>query len=84
MKLVSWNVNGLRACLTKGFEDSFRYLYPYIEEVYTWWSYMFKSREKNVGWRIDYFVVSNRLAQQIQDCKIHGDVLGSDYCPVEL
>ena len=67
-----------------GFTDSFRYLYPDRTDAYTWWSYMFSAREKNVGWRIDYFVVSNRLAAHIQDATIHPDVLGSDHCPVGL
>ena len=70
--------------LEAGFTDSFRYLYPDKELAYTWWSYMFKSRERNTGWRIDYFVVSNRLQQSIVDSVIHADVLGSDHCPVEL
>ena len=77
-----------RAAFTKlleaGFTDSFRYLYPDKELAYTWWSYMFKSRERNTGWRIDYFVVSNRLQQSIADSVIHADVMGSDHCPVEL
>jgi len=77
-----------RAAFTKlleaGFTDSFRYLYPTRTEAYTWWSYMFKSRERNTGWRIDYFVVSNRLLNAIKDAKIHSDILGSDHCPVEL
>ena len=77
-----------RAAFTKlleaGFTDSFRYLYPDKELAYTWWSYMFKSRERNTGWRIDYFVVSNRLEQSIADSIIHADVMGSDHCPVEL
>ena len=77
-----------RAAFTKlleaGFTDSFRYLYPDKELAYTWWSYMFKSRERNTGWRIDYFVVSNRLEQSIADSVIHADVMGSDHCPVEL
>ena len=77
-----------RAAFTKlleaGFTDSFRYLYPDKELAYTWWSYMFKSRERNTGWRIDYFVVSNRLESSIADSVIHADVMGSDHCPVEL
>ncbi len=69
--------------LASGFTDSFRYLYP--EQVtYSWWSYRFRAREKNAGWRIDYFVVSNRLCESIADAKIHTDILGSDHCPVEL
>ena len=77
-----------RACFTKtlqsGFVDSFRYFYPDLKEVYSWWSYMFKSREKNAGWRIDYFVVSEKLKEKMQDAKIHTAVMGSDHCPVEL
>ena len=70
--------------LTAGFTDSYRYLYPETTGVYSWWSYRFKAREKNAGWRIDYFVVANSLAKQITDAKIHMQVLGSDHCPVEL
>ena len=77
-----------RAAFTKlleaGFTDSFRYLYPDRAEAYTWWSYMFKSRERNTGWRIDYFVVSDRLRDSVADAVIHADVMGSDHCPVEL
>ena len=77
-----------RAAFTKlleaGFTDSFRYLYPDRAEAYTWWSYMFKSRERNTGWRIDYFVVSDRLRDSVTDAVIHADVMGSDHCPVEL
>lgn len=67
-----------------GFIDTFRYFYPETEEAYTWWSYMFKAREKNVGWRIDYFCVSNGLKENLIDAKIHADVFGSDHCPVEI
>lgn len=70
--------------LEAGFTDTFRYLYPTVTEAYTWWSYMFKSRERNTGWRIDYFVVSNRLQPSIRDAVIHNQVMGSDHCPVEL
>ena len=70
--------------LESGFTDSFRFLYPNKENAYSWWSYRFKSREKNVGWRIDYFVVSNRIANKIKEAKIHSEVYGSDHCPVEL
>lgn len=77
-----------RECFTKvlesGYVDSFRYFYPEVKEVYSWWSYMFKSREKNAGWRIDYFVVSEKLKEAMQDAKIHTQVQGSDHCPVEL
>jgi exodeoxyribonuclease-3 len=66
-----------------GFVDSFRYLHP--EEVkYSWWSYMFKAREKNAGWRIDYFLVSERIKDKIKAAEIHNDVFGSDHCPVSL
>ncbi|WP_163102326.1 exodeoxyribonuclease III [Peribacillus alkalitolerans] len=70
--------------LSSGFVDSFRYLYPEKTESYTWWSYMAKVRERNIGWRIDYFIVSNRLAPNIKDSQIHSDVMGSDHCPVVL
>ncbi|GAE28298.1 exodeoxyribonuclease III [Halalkalibacter wakoensis JCM 9140] len=70
--------------LQAGFVDSFRYLHPTIEGAYTWWSYMNKVRERNIGWRIDYFLVSFHLKQEIQVASIHKDVLGSDHCPVEL
>ncbi len=70
--------------LESGFIDSFRYLYPDREDAYTWWSYFGKARENNTGWRIDYFVVSNRIAKNIVDVKIHPDIMGSDHCPVEL
>ena len=69
--------------LNSGFIDTFRTLYP--EKVtYSWWSYRFQARQKNAGWRIDYFVTSERLRQQIEDAKIHTDIMGSDHCPVEL
>ena len=69
--------------LDNGFTDTFRHLYP--EQVtYSWWSYRFKAREKNTGWRIDYFVTSERLNERIEDAKIHTEILGSDHCPVEL
>ena len=69
--------------LNSGFTDTFRWLYP--EQVtYSWWSYRFQARQKNAGWRIDYFVVSDRLRDSIDDAKIHTDILGSDHCPVEL
>jgi exodeoxyribonuclease-3 len=70
--------------LGNGFVDTFRFLYPDVTEAYTWWSYMFKAREKNAGWRIDYFLVSEILKTKIVDSIIHKDVLGSDHCPVEL
>jgi exodeoxyribonuclease-3 len=67
-----------------GMIDTFRYFYPEKEGAYSWWSYQFKAREKNVGWRIDYFMVSEALKQKLQDAKIHPEVFGSDHCPVEL
>lgn len=67
-----------------GFIDSFRYFYPDLEDAYTWWSYITKARERNSGWRIDYFVVSEQLKDRIEDAKIHSDIMGSDHCPVEL
>lgn len=70
--------------LNSGFVDSFRYLYPYTKDVYSWWSYMFHAREKNAGWRIDYFIVSDRIKEKIEDSKILTQVFGSDHCPVEL
>ena len=70
--------------LSKGFTDTFRHLYPDATEMYTWWSYMFKAREKNAGWRIDYFLVSDRVADKIQAAPIYKDILGSDHCPVGL
>lgn len=70
--------------LENGFVDSFRYLYPDKTGAYSWWSYMFNARANNAGWRIDYFVVSSRLAEKIREAAIHPDVMGSDHCPVEL
>ncbi len=70
--------------LSSGYTDTFRYFYPDLEQVYSWWSYRFKSREKNAGWRIDYFITSERLNKKLIDAKIHTDVLGSDHCPIEL
>ena len=70
--------------LEAGFTDSFRHLHPDATDCYTWWSYMFKAREKNVGWRIDYFIVSNRIADKITATPIYKDILGSDHCPVGL
>ena len=69
--------------LNDGFTDSFRYLHP-DEVTYSWWSYRFKAREKNAGWRIDYFLVSNRIKEQITEAKIHTEIMGSDHCPVEV
>lgn len=77
-----------RACFTKvvesGFIDTFRYFYPEQTGIYSWWSYRFRAREKNAGWRIDYFCVSEVLKDKLKDAKIHTDILGSDHCPVEL
>lgn len=70
--------------LGSGFTDTFRHLYPDQTGAYTWWSYMFNARKNNAGWRIDYFIVSNRIADKIIDAKIHPDIFGSDHCPVEL
>ena len=70
--------------LQNGFIDTYRYLYPEETDCYTWWSYMMKAREKNIGWRIDYFIVSERLKERIEDVKIYSHVMGSDHCPVEL
>ena len=69
--------------LQSGFTDTFRFLHP-DEVTYSWWSYRFQARQKNVGWRIDYFLASNRLLPYLTDAKIHTDILGSDHCPVEL
>ena len=70
--------------LEAGFTDSFRYLYPDKTEAYTWWSYMFHAREKNAGWRIDYFITSKKLEKNIKEAKIYSDIYGSDHCPVGL
>ena len=70
--------------LDTGFIDTFRYFYPDMENIYSWWSYRFKAREKNAGWRIDYFVASARLADKLQGAKIHTEIFGSDHCPVEV
>lgn len=77
-----------RGCMTRllesGFTDTFRYLYPDIEGAYSWWSYRMRARERNAGWRIDYFLVSDRLASKITAAHIHSDVFGSDHCPVSV
>ena len=80
------NEERAKACelLEAGFTDTFRHFYPDRTGAYTWWSYMFKAREKNTGWRIDYFIVSNRFVPRLTDAKIYADVLGSDHCPVGL
>ncbi len=77
-----------RACFTKmlshGFIDTFRYLYPDLEGAYSWWSYRYGARARNAGWRIDYFCVSPKLADALQDAKIHSQIMGSDHCPIGL
>ena len=70
--------------LKAGFVDSFRHFYPDLEGAYSWWSYRMKARERNTGWRIDYFVVSDRIKDKMKDAKIHNEVFGSDHCPIEL
>jgi len=70
--------------LESGFVDTFRHFYPETTGIYSWWSYRFKAREKNAGWRIDYFIVSERLKECLADARIHTDIFGSDHCPVEL
>lgn len=70
--------------LEAGFTDTFRYLYPDLTGAYSWWSYRFNARKNNAGWRIDYFLVSNDLREQVRQARIHGDIFGSDHCPVEL
>ncbi len=70
--------------LSNNFVDTYRYLYPDKTDAYTWWSYMGRAREKNIGWRIDYFIVSNDIKEKIKEAKIHSEVYGSDHCPVEL
>lgn len=72
------------AAMEAGFIDTFRYFYPDQESIYSWWSYRFKAREKNAGWRIDYFCVSESLKEWLVDAKIHTEIFGSDHCPVEL
>ncbi|SCK01605.1 Exodeoxyribonuclease [uncultured Eubacterium sp.] len=74
----------MRNLLAAGFVDTFRYLYPEAAGIYSWWSYRFNARKNNAGWRIDYFIVSERLKDKIVEAKIHTDIMGSDHCPVEL
>ena len=74
----------MTSLLNAGFIDTFRHFYPDKKDIYSWWSYRFKAREKNAGWRIDYFLASKDLEKCLEDAKIHVDVLGSDHCPVEL
>ena len=70
--------------LDSGFIDTFRFFYPNQTDIYSWWSYRFQARQKNAGWRIDYFIVSEELKDHLKDAKIHTDIFGSDHCPVEL
>ena len=70
--------------LGSGFTDTFRHFYPTLTDAYSWWSYRFRAREKNAGWRIDYFIVSSRLVPQLQSASIHNEIFGSDHCPVEV
>lgn len=74
----------MTAFLDSGFTDTFRYFYPDLTGAYSWWSYMFHAREKNAGWRIDYFLSSSRLDKKLTDAAIHSSVFGSDHCPIEL
>ncbi len=74
----------MTALLNAGYTDTFRFFYPDKTDIYSWWSYRFKAREKNAGWRIDYFITSKSLNEKLKDAKIHTDVEGSDHCPVEL
>lgn len=76
--------NKFTQLLDSGYTDTFRYFYPDATGIYSWWSYMFRAREKNAGWRIDYFVTSKSLDKKLVDAKIHTDIFGSDHCPVEL
>ena len=76
--------NKFTQLLDSGYTDTFRYFYPDATGIYSWWSYMFRAREKNAGWRIDYFVTSKSLDKKLIDAKIHTDIFGSDHCPVEL
>ena len=76
--------NKMTELLSSNFIDTYRYLYPEKTDAYTWWSYMGKAREKNIGWRIDYFIVSKDIQEKIKEAKIHSEVYGSDHCPVEF
>ena len=78
------NGEKFQALLDTGLVDTFRYFYPDLEGAYSWWSYRAAARAKNVGWRIDYFVVSERLCERLASAKIHSDIMGSDHCPVEI
>ena len=70
--------------LESGFTDTFRHFFPTLEGAYSWWSYRFHARAKNAGWRIDYFLVSNRLVERLESASIHSEIMGSDHCPVEV
>ena len=74
----------MTALLSSGFTDSFRFLYPVVTGVYSWWPYRFNARKNNAGWRIDYFLASERLKGRLADSVIHSEVYGSDHCPIEL
>lgn len=74
----------MSSLLAAGFTDTFRHFYPTLEGAYSWWSYRFQARQKNVGWRIDYFLVSNRLVERLESATIHNNIMGSDHCPVEI
>ena len=76
--------NKMTLLLEAGFVDTFRYLYPDVTGAYSWWSYLGKARERNAGWRIDYWCVSERLKENIKEAEIHAEILGSDHCPVML
>lgn len=74
----------MTALLSEGFVDTFRHFYPDLESAYSWWSYRFRAREKNAGWRIDYFIVSDDIKDKLSDARIHSDIFGSDHCPVSI
>ena len=74
----------MTSLLSNGFVDTFRFIYPDAEDAYTWWSYMAKVRERNIGWRIDYFIVSERLQDSLKGAEIHSEIMGSDHCPIVL
>ena len=76
--------NKMTTLLNSGFTDTFRFFYPDQKEIYSWWSYRFQARQRNAGWRLDYFMVSESLKDAVADAKIHTEILGSDHCPVEL
>jgi len=77
-------IEGLDKLIDSGFIDTFRHKYPELESAYSWWSYMFNSRENNVGWRIDYFLINELLGRNIEDATIHPEIIGSDHCPIGL